>query len=331
LIAAVRKGTWTEIDWLVFGEPLAAISSALRGMFIASPGKKLYVADFSAIEARVVMWVAKQENALRAFRESDRGEGPDIYCVFAESVVGHPVSKKDPERASVGKIGVLGCGYQMGWSKLQLQASQATPPTFLGDEMAQKIVKTFRTEYDEVPDLWRGLEDAAIHAAKHRTRTKYLCIGFEFVEDAAGPWLTMILPSGRRLWYFRPEVAPVTISYEDKVTGETKTFTKDQLTYEGKDNKKSGAWQRVSTYGGMLTENAVQAIARDLMVASMIRAEENGYPVILTVHDEVISERDDDGTGDVKEFEALIAGPNPPWATGLPVAAEAWTGYRYRK
>lgn len=328
LIAAIKPGSPDLLE-LLFGEPLAAISSALRGMFIARPGKLFYVADFSAIEARVVMWVAEQSNGVEAFQKFDRKEGPDIYCVFAGSIYERNITKENGEERQLGKIGVLGCGYQMAGPKLQIQAEQDYK-VVMDLSTANMIVDKYRNTYPEIVNLWRGLEDAAIYAVKRHTYTRFKKIGFEFVSDKAGDWLTMILPSGRRLWYFRPMVKEAVIHYVDKITGENRSFTKDQLTYEGRDNKKGGRWARTPTYGGMLTENCVQAISRDLMVAAMVRSEAKGYPLVLTVHDELVSEKDI-GTGDLHEFEALTAGPNPPWADGLPVAAEAWCGPRYRK
>lgn len=329
IIEAIKTGDAEYID-AVYGEPLAVISSALRGMFLATPGTELFVADFSAIEARVVMWVAGQENALEAFHKYDRKEGPDIYCVMAESIYGRPIDAKvDKAERQLGKIGVLGCGYQMGAARLQEQAANDYK-TIISFEMAEKIVNTYRETYSEVKDLWRYLEDAAVTCVKHKKRTRYKKIGFEYITDNAGEWLTMILPNGRRLWYYKPELYEAVIPYKDKKTGEMKKWVKDSLTYEGRDNKMGGVWTRISTYGGMLTENAVQAIARDLMVEAMGRSERAGYKIVMTIHDEVVAERPI-GEGDIKEFEHIIAGPNPKWAEGCPVAAEGWHGTRYKK
>lgn len=335
LLFEIIKTRDPELLELHFGDPMEAVASALRGMFIADEGKAFYVADFSAIEARVVMWVAGQMDALRAFEAYDRGEGPDIYCFMASKIYQRAISKdKDPDERQLGKITILGCGYQMSGAKLQMQAEQSYGVK-ISLETAEMLVKVFRETYENVPTLWRGLEDAAIRAVRMKGSSEYksptgVMIRFAYEKDKAGPWLTMRLPSGRKLWYFNPGLEMKTISYRDKETGETKTFDKMSLYYEGRDNKRGGAWGRVYTYGGMLTENAVQAIARDLMVAAMWRVEKAGYPVILSVHDELVAEREDDGR-DHKEFEHLVAGPNPTWAAGCPVAAEGWKGKRYRK
>lgn len=305
---------------LFYGDPMDAIATALRGMFVAGEGRKLNVADFSAIEARVVMWVAGCQKAIDAFAAYDRGEGPDIYCVMAQELYQRPINKKDnPEERQLGKITILGCGYQMGAAKLQFQAEKDYG-LVLDLETAKWLVDTYRETYAEVKWLWYGLQDAAINTVKTGKPHSYSCIRYELVHDAAGTWLACVLPNGRKLWYYDP-----VIEQTDSPWG-----IRDQLTYMGRDNKRGGAWGRISTYGGMLTENVVQAISRDLMVEGMIRVEQAGYPIILTVHDEIVAEPPEDH-GSLKEFESLMAGPTPPWATGCPVSVEGWEGPRYKK
>jgi DNA polymerase len=300
--------------------PIGAISSALRGMFIAGKGKTLMVADFSAIEARVVMWVAGCKKALTAFAAYDRKEGPDIYCVMAQELYQKPINKRDhPEERQLGKITVLGCGYQMGGEKLQYQAEKDYG-VVLDIETATWLVQTYRESYPEVKYLWYGLQDAAIKTVQKGVPHTYSCIRYEIVNDNAGKWLTCRLPNGRLLWYYDPIIETVETAYG----------IKPQLTYMGRDNKKGGSWGRIRTYGGMLTENVVQAIARDLMVEGMIRVERADYPIILTVHDEIVAEPDE-GHGSLSEFNALMAGPNSAWATGCPVSVEGWEGPRYKK
>lgn len=329
LLIEVIKSKDIGLLEVLFGDPLEAISSALRGMFIAKPGHVFAVADFAAIEARVVMWLAEQEDALEAFYKYDAGQGEDIYCVMASKLYKRLITKKDKDERQLGKITILGCGYQMSGPRLREQAEQSYG-VILDEERANFLVATYRNEYTNVPDLWRGLEDAAIEAVKYKTTSKYLRISFEYIKDAAGEWLTMVLPNGRRLWYYSPQIAKAEVNYRDKDTGEQKSFTKDQLSYEGRNNKKGGAWTRVSTYGGMLTENAVQAIARDLMVGAMRRVKKAGYDVVLTVHDELVAEVPED-TVDIKEFEKIVAGPNPDWAAGCPVEAGGAIVKRYQK
>lgn len=333
LIACIKQRDPDLLE-LYFGDPMEAIATALRGMFVASEGKEFYVADFAAIEARVVMWVAGQVDALDAFAAYDRGEGPDIYCVMASKIYNRHIDKNvDKDERQLGKITILGCGYQMSGRRLKEQASDAYGIE-ISAETADMLVDTYRKQYSCVPDLWRNMEYHAIDAVQRKGYSEFtspngVTIAFEYVTDKAGNWLTMRLPNGRKLWYSEPGLEEKEIEYIDKETKEKKTFTKDCLFYYGRDNKRGKAWGKVFTYGGMLTENAVQAIARDLMVAAMFRVEQAGYEIVLSVHDELVAEAGPER--DIKEFEHIVAGPNPKWAAGCPVAAEGWKGKRYRK
>ena len=214
---------------------------------------------------------------------------------------------------------MLGCGYQMGWSKLQYQADKDYNVE-VSDEEAQRMVNLYRTKYRSVVDLWDGLNEAAITTVKTGKPHSYGRIIYDIVEDNAGRWLTCILPNGRRLWYYEPVIQSVEMPWGEM---------KDSLSYMGRDNKKGGSWGRIRTYGGMLTENVVQAIARDLMAEAMVRVEKAGYTVVLTVHDEIIAETLED-FGSQEEFEKLMA-ECPDWAEGCPIAVEGGTITRYQK
>lgn len=322
LIDMIKRKDAETLEYL-YGGAMDAISSSLRGMFIAKPEHVMHVCDFSAIEARVTFWVADCMTGLEVFHKSDRKESEDIYCVTASDLVGFEVKKADHgHERQLGKITVLGCGYQMGWSKLQFQAEKDYK-TIVSDEQAQQMVNVYRTKYKEVPWLWYGLQEAAIETVKTGHPHSYRKIVYELVDDAAGRWLTCILPNGRRLWYYQPVVEKAETSWGEM---------RDSLSYMGRDNKKGGSWGRIRTYGGMLTENVVQAIARDLMAEAMIRVEMAGFPVILTVHDEIIAEclMTEDYKDRQKEFERIMA-ECPPWAEGCPIAVEGGAITRYQK
>lgn len=319
LIEHLKRHDYDSLD-MIYGDVAGALTSSLRGMLVAEKGKRLYVSDFSAIEARVTMWLAGQEDKIKAFEAYDRKEGPDIYCVAAQDLYGHEINKHDhPQERQLGKVQVLGCGYQMSGPKLKDTAAKQGVP--LADETANWLVQNYREKNYRVPQLWYGLQDAAIEAVNTGRPVDFRGIVYHAVRDAAGRWLTCKLPSGRLLWYHNP-----TIEIEEDWNGRERA----KLKYEGRDNKIGGTWGTVRTYGGMLTENVVQAISRCLLVAAMFRVEEAGYPIVLHVHDELVSEVDDD-YGDMKEYDALVAGPSPAWAAGLPVASEGWTGHRYKK
>ncbi len=307
---------------LLYPSAMEAISSSLRGMFIAAPDHELFVCDFSAIEARVTFWVSGCQTGLDVFAKSDRGESEDIYCVTASDIVGFEVKKAlHSSERQLGKITVLGCGYQMGWKKLQFQALQDYNVD-LTDEEAEDMVNTYREKYEEVKWAWYGLQETAIETVKTGKSHYYRKIRYEMVYDnAKKPWLACVLPNGRRLWYYDPVIVP-----EPPPWGGPK---RDGLTYMGRDNKKGGTWGRIRTYGGMLMENVVQAIARDLMAESMIRVELAGFKIILTVHDEVIAEVKK-GTLLYSVFEKLM-GETPDWAAGCPMAVEGGVIERYQK
>lgn len=292
----------------VVGSVMDALANALRGAIVAAPGSQLYVADYASIEARVLLWIANDEAGLDIFRS-----GRDIYCEMASAIYGRPITKADSTERQVGKAAILGLGYQMGWSKFQATAAKAG--SVLDDEFAKDVVNTYRQKFHRVKSLWYAQEEAACLAVKQPGRQHW---AGRIRWKCEGRFLYCILPSGRRLAYPDPEL-------RDKTTpwGEVKP----SLTYKG-INQLSHKWERQTSYGGMLVENIVQAVSRDLMAESMLRIERTGvYNVVLTVHDEILAESE---AGDIEQFNALMA-ECPEWANGLPVAVEGWTGPRYKK
>ncbi len=328
LLEIIRTGDADLLE-LVYGDPMEAMASALRGFIIAEPGNELYVSDFSAIEARVLAWIAGEQWKVDAFAAIDRGEGyhgsQDIYLATASMVFGYPCFTKKshgPER-QVGKVCELAFGYQGGvgaWRKFD------TSDKWTDAEIDEKK-KGWRAAHPMVQRLWYGLEEAAVKAVMLKTTTHYRDITYAYVQSSVGPWLACKLPNGRCLWYYNPEAVEAGV---DRRTGEMKY----QVQYEGKDNKRGGLWGVVRTYGGMLTENVVSAISRDLMVDAMFRVERAGYPIILTVHDEIVCERKIGSGGSLKEFNALMA-IKEAWVTKspiiLPMAVAGYRAIRYRK
>jgi DNA polymerase len=290
---------------------MEVLSYAVRGAITASPGRVLYVADYAAIEARVLLWLAGDEAALNIFRG-----GGDIYLEMAETIYDHPCSKSEhPAERALGKVAVLGLGYQMGASKFVDTAFLMGGVT-IDEEMAQQVVDAYRAKFPLVKAMWYATEEAAIEA---------VCMGKPVVNGyttwrMAGRFLQCVLPSGRALSYPDPQVKPKMTPW-----GEMKS----QLTFMG-THPLSHKWVRQHSYGGSLVENITQAVARDLMAAALLRCEySDTYVPVLSVHDELIAEAKV-GTGSVREFEELMAAL-PDWAEGLPVTAEGWTGFRYHK
>lgn len=298
---------------LMYGDVMTLLSHALRGMIVPSPGRRLMVADYAAIEARVVLWLAEDDEALDVFRRREC-----IYMAMATEIYGRPITDKvkQADERQMGKQAVLGLGYQMGAKKFQATLAEKWG-IFIELDFAQLIVDKYREKFWRVKKMWWDQEAAAIAAVKQPGRqfrcgrVRWMCFdGF----------LHCRLPSGRLLGYCDPRVEQKATPWGEK---------RDCLTYMGVDpyTKK---WRRQDTYGGMLVENITQATARDLMADAMLRCHEEGtYDVILSVHDELIAECDED-KGSVEDFEAVMAHV-PDWADGCPVAAEGWTGYRYKK
>jgi DNA polymerase len=298
---------------MLYDDVMELLSHALRGMIVASPGKKLYVADYAAIEARVVMWLAGDEEALEVFRS-----GKCIYMEMATEIYGRPIFDKEKQanERQMGKQAVLGLGYQMGAKKFQATLAEKYG-IFIELDFAQKIVDAYREKFWRVKKMWWDQEAAAIAAVKSPGR-RVTCgkVSWMVVDG----FLHCKLPSGRLLGYADPQIHKRKTPWGEE---------RDALTYMGVDpyTKK---WRRQDTYGGMLVENITQAVARDLMADAMLRCHQEAlYQVILSVHDELIAECDD-GLGSVKEFEAAMA-HTEDWARGCPVKAEGWTGYRYKK
>lgn len=298
---------------MMYGDVMTLLSHALRGMIVPSPGRRLMVADYAAIEARVVLWLADDEEALDVFRRKEC-----IYMAMATEIYGRPITDKvkQADERQMGKQAVLGLGYQMGAKKFQATLAEKWG-IFIELDFAQQIVDTYREKFWRVKKMWWDQEAAAIAAGKNPGRT-FRC-GKVYWRSFDG-FLHCKLPSGRLLGYCDPQVLKKKTPWGEE---------RDCLTYMGVDpyTKK---WRRQDTYGGMLVENITQATARDLMADAMLRCHDEGiYDVILSVHDELIAECDED-KGSVEDFEATMAHV-PDWAEGCPVAAEGWSGYRYKK
>lgn len=295
----------------VYSTVMDALSQALRGVIVPSPGKQLYVADYAAIEARVLLWMAEDESGLNIFRK-----GEDIYCDMASSIYNRPITKADTDERALGKVAILGLGYQMGAAKF-VDTVLAMAGITISEGLAKQTVDAYRAKYWRVKQLWRDTEDAAIDAVR-MPGTVQRCGCVSYVMENG--FLFCTLPSGRRLAYPEPEVHPRLMPWGDY---------KDSLTYMGIDIY-TRQWKRQHTYGGSLVENGDQAIARDFLAAALLRVEASDtYQPILTVHDELIAEADM-GAGSVNEFEVLLT-TLPGWGFGCPIAAEAFSATRYRK
>lgn len=299
----------------VLGDPITAVVSGLRHAILAAPGRTLDVGDFATIEARIVLALAGQHD-----KTALMAGGKDIYCDMAEAIYGRPCDKKKtPEDRQTGKNSVLGLGFQMGAPKFR--ARYAANESI---EFAQKVVNTYRKTWAPlVPKLWNG--EGSLEYAALRTvwdRKPHEAFGVLYALDDM--WLTARLPSGRKLYYPNPKPVRKAMPWS--------TPDEPDIRPAWTCNAwKGGRWITRDMYGGLLTENVVQALARDLMVEVMFKCEASNLPVILTVHDEIVAEPLKEHSDHVM-LEQIMA-DRPQWAIDLqiPVAAETWSGDRYRK
>lgn len=290
-----------ELLEMLYGDPMAALSSTLRSMIVPAQGNRLMVVDFNAIEARVLAWLAGEQEPLDVF-----ATGQCIYCHAATSIYGRTITKADKEERQIGKVAVLALGYQGGVGAFQTMA--AAYRVEIEDELADQIKVKWRKANKNIVRFWYDLEAAANNAVKHRGHAFDVgSITFKCHAD----FLFAKLPSGRRLAYYQPRLG------------------NNGLEFWGTDSRLGGRWAKLDTYGGKLAENITQAVARDLLADAMLRVEAAGYPVVMHVHDEIVSEVPKD-FGSLAEFEELIC-QMPDWATGLPMAVEGFECERYKK
>ncbi len=290
-----------ELLEMLYGDPMAALSSTLRSMIVPAQGNRLMVVDFNAIEARVLAWLAGEQEPLDVF-----ATGQCIYCHAATSIYGRTITKKDKEERQIGKVAVLALGYQGGVGAFQTMA--AAYRVEIEDELADQIKVKWRKANKNIVRFWYALEEAANNAVKHRG---HAFDAGPITFKCHGDFLFAKLPSGRRLAYYQPRLG------------------NNGLEFWGTDSRLGGRWAKLDTYGGKLAENITQAVARDLLADAMLRVEAKGYPVVMHVHDEIVSEVPKD-FGSLAEFEQLIC-QMPDWATGLPMAVEGFECERYRK
>ena len=315
-----------DLTWLdcIYENAMEAISKAGRYWIKSSGGHRIVAGDYVSIEAVILSCLAGERWKIDAFKD-----GVKLYELMADKIYGykpgtvtkatHPMERQD------GKTGELAFGYQGAvgaWRNFD-KSDRHT------DKQITKICAAWRTEHPMIKKWWGQLESAALAAVREGVTMWARDIGFEMVDH----WLTMILPSGKRLWYFLPQVEDHRPKWCDgNLNKECKDGTcghKDQISISYL-SVISGKWMREFTYGGKLAENACQAVSREVLVPAMLRVEAAGYPIIMNVYDEIVCEVPDDH-GTVEEFADLMARPLPSWADGWPIRVDAWEGARYKK
>ena len=299
----VKMGCFDMLE-SIYGNTPDVLSQLIRTMLIPKEGCEFIVADFSAIEARVLAWEAGEQWVLDAFQN-----GEDLYCATASQMFHVPVVKHgvNGDLRQKGKIATLACGY--GGSSGAL-ISMGALQMGLKEEELPEIIDSWREANPKIVQYWWDVEKAAMQAFKTGERQDIGKISFVFYSGT----LWMVLPSGRKLAYLKPKQQP-------------NRFGRMSLTYEGVGQNHN--WARQETYSGRLVENATQAIARDILAEAMARIEDKGLDIVAHVHDEVIIEAPK-GKYTVEEICKLMA-TNPDWCDGLPLAAAGYKGDYYFK
>lgn len=294
---------------LLYDSVSDTLSELIRTALIPEPGHRFIVADFSAIEARVIAWIAGEQWRLDVFRN-----GGDIYCASASQMFHVPVVKhgENGHLRQKGKIAELALGYGGGANALKAFGADKMGMT---EEEMVNTVDLWREASPRVCALWRALERAAIRCVAHKTPQVSAIGGIRFEMECGILWMT--LPSGRRIAYYGAEYGP-------------SRFHRDRraLSYMGVDQK-TKRWGRVETWGGKLAENVTQATARDCLRDTMLALEDAGYDIRAHVHDEVIISEPRDGRT-VEDVSALM-GRELPWASGLPLRGDGYACDFYMK
>ena len=299
----VKAGRYADIEALYESTP-NVLSELIRTAFVPRPGCRFIVADFSAIEARVIAWLAGEQWRLEVFEG-----GGDIYCASASKMFHVPVEKhgQNSHLRQKGKIAELALGY--GGAVGALTAMGALEMG-LAEEELPPLVRQWREANPHIIRLWAQVENAAMTAVREKTRVRLGRLTFH----CRSGMLFITLPSGRKLCYVKPRI-------------QTNRFGGDGLTYEGVGEGKK--WTRIETFGGKLTENIVQATARDLLAEAMLRLRDAGLEIVMHVHDEAVLEVPIGHSG-VDEVCALMA-EAPAWADGLPLRADGYECEFYKK
>lgn len=298
----------------IYGSIPDTLSQLIRTAFIASPGNVLIDADFSAIEARVIAWLAGEEWVLNVFRTTGK-----IYEETASQLYGVPVAlikKGNPEYElrKYGKAATLALGYQ-GGTKALITAGHLPEDTPI--DQLEDIKVRWRNANKRIVGLWYELENAAVQVIS--TGNAVTVRGKLLLErilsaDGSADYLSIMLPSGRRLYYVSPKVV-------QKSRGHS-------IIYMGMDQK-TRKWRENETYGGKITENCVQAIARDCLAVVISRLEIEGLQVVFHVHDEVVIEAPEDAASLERVIDIMRC--PIPWAPDLPLSAEGWIGKYFKK
>lgn len=299
---------------LIYGSVPDTLSQLIRTAFVASDGNVLIDADFSAIEARVISWLAGEQWRLDVFKTHGK-----IYEASASQMFGVPIErikKGNPEYAlrQKGKVAELALGYQGGAGAL---INMGALDMGIPEDDLPDIVQRWRDTNKRICDLWYKMNSAAVEAISTGCSVGVgrLLVSCEYDAVHEVEYLTVLLPSGRKLYYNSPQIG------ENKWGGPS-------ISYMGMDQT-TKKWKRIETYGGKLVENCVQAVARDCLAQAIENLEAEGLPVVFHIHDEVVIDCRAD-TATLDDVVDIMSRPIP-WAPGLPLNADGWVGGFFKK
>lgn len=309
----IRARDWETVE-IMYDDVADILSQLVRTALVASPGKVFSVADFSAIEARVISWLANEKWRMGVFRSDGK-----IYEATGAKMFNVPISSitKGSVLRDKSKISELALGYEGSLGALKRMGGERMG---LSDTEMMSLVRKWRMANPAIVDMWKEIDEASKEAVRYRRPVTCTCRNIIF--DCDGEFMTIQLPSGRKLFYYHPR-------FKDKKIGRS-TMPTQVLCYQGVVQE-TKQWGEIDTYGGKLTENIVQAIARDLLGDAMLRMQDEGYEIVASVHDEVIVEVPEINAKDHYNRLVEIMSTPPQWAEDLPLNADGGVMMFYQK
>lgn len=333
----IREGDYAGLSLLV-NEPLNILAGIIRSCLRAPEGKELVAADLASIETVTIAWLSNCSRLLNVF-----DSGLDAYIDFATVLYGKAYGDVSKDERQKAKPAVLGCGFRLGGGELRdgkrtgLWGYAEAMGVNLTKEESERAVRLFRERYAEIPKLWYALETAVAQAMRStKPVVPVIRIGDKVHRvpvriQRVKPYLIIWLPSGRGIYYYQPRLnteiryGRPTQDYPDGAP-----YEKDVFSYMGKQQN-GNKWTRIESHGGKLTENIVQAVARDILAVGMERADDDGFKIILHVHDELVAEVSKGDNYYTKARLEQLMSDDIPWCPGMPLRAAGWCEPYYRK
>ncbi len=301
-VETLRNGTFKYFQ-AVYPNVLQTLSQCLRGMLIAREGHEFIGADWNAIEARILLWFAGDKKGLEYYRT-----GKDPYKIMASKIFGILESDVSKMQRFVGKQTELGCGFGMGLNGERFTVTCRKHDVTVPIELAKLAVRTYRNEHPAVTTYWKVIERAIVDAIRTGKVVKVGVLNIFTHKD----FLYIQLPSNRMLAYHQPKLEGNTITHMGWVSQRNR-------------------YERQRTWGGVFVENIVQGTARVVVVHGMFEGEKQGYKTLLTVHDEILTEREKADKIPVAFYEDLLTHNRPEWIGDCPLKVEGWKGQRFLK